>query len=165
LKPHIAPIARVTYLYYDMIDPFSRYQRNFCILEIYPDPVDRVCGCGCERPLTGRKRKWATGACLLSALTVYGIIKGDTFVVRREVYRRDQGFCRHCGALDENWEADHIIPVHKGGGGCDLSNFQTLCKDCHKAKNRHEARMGAGIVSHTLKISLQVDSTRENMLM
>jgi 5-methylcytosine-specific restriction endonuclease McrA len=32
------------------------------------------------------------------------------------------------------WEADHILEVVRGGGGCGLENFQTLCCECHKAK-------------------------------
>lgn len=30
------------------------------------------------------------------------------------------------------WDADHIIPVVKGGGACGLDNYRTLCKRCHK---------------------------------
>ncbi|KAL6656905.1 hypothetical protein ACP70R_004685 [Stipagrostis hirtigluma subsp. patula] len=29
------------------------------------------------------------------------------------------------------WHADHIIPVHKGGGECTLENMRTLCVACH----------------------------------
>jgi 5-methylcytosine-specific restriction protein A len=32
------------------------------------------------------------------------------------------------------WEADHIVPVAEGGGGCDLSGYRTLCLACHKAE-------------------------------
>ena len=44
-----------------------------------------------------------------------------------------------CDEIDEEtyettWHADHIIPVHKGGGGTGLWNFQTLCIPCHKIK-------------------------------
>lgn len=119
-----------------MIDPFKRYQTEFCILEIYPDPIGRICACGCGSGLTGRQRKWATYECLMSALTLYGIIKGDSFIIRREVFRRDGGKCNKCGIVASKWDADHVLPVHLGGGGCDLSNFQTLCKDCHKVKSR-----------------------------
>lgn len=31
------------------------------------------------------------------------------------------------------WEADHIVPVAEGGGGCGLDNLRTLCLRCHKA--------------------------------
>lgn len=30
------------------------------------------------------------------------------------------------------WDADHIIPVKKGGGKCGLENIRTLCLLCHK---------------------------------
>jgi 5-methylcytosine-specific restriction enzyme A len=30
------------------------------------------------------------------------------------------------------WDADHIVPVVEGGGGCDLSNLRTLCLVCHR---------------------------------
>lgn len=29
------------------------------------------------------------------------------------------------------WQADHITPVYKGGGQCDLDNLRTLCTACH----------------------------------
>jgi 5-methylcytosine-specific restriction enzyme A len=34
------------------------------------------------------------------------------------------------------WEADHIIPVVEGGGGCDLDNYRTLCRSCHKGETK-----------------------------
>lgn len=30
------------------------------------------------------------------------------------------------------WDADHIVPVKKGGGECGLENIRTLCIQCHK---------------------------------
>lgn len=32
------------------------------------------------------------------------------------------------------WQADHIIPVALGGGGCGLENLRTLCVPCHLGK-------------------------------
>lgn len=29
------------------------------------------------------------------------------------------------------WDADHIVPVAEGGGGCGLENLRTLCRVCH----------------------------------
>lgn len=41
------------------------------------------------------------------------------------------------------WEVDHVVAVVEGGGGCDLSNLQTLCFDCHKKKTAELARKRA----------------------
>ena len=30
------------------------------------------------------------------------------------------------------WEADHIVPVAEGGGGCGPEGYRTLCCLCHK---------------------------------
>lgn len=38
------------------------------------------------------------------------------------------------------WQADHIVPVVQGGGCSGLSNIQTLCTACHKAKTRERAK-------------------------
>ncbi len=32
------------------------------------------------------------------------------------------------------WEADHIVPVIEGGGGCDYTGYRTLCIPCHKSE-------------------------------
>jgi len=36
---------------------------------------------------------------------------------------------------------DHKIPVHKGGGGCWLDNYQLLCDDCHKDKTKKDNKL------------------------
>lgn len=38
--------------------------------------------------------------------------------------------------LPHLWEADHVQPVVKGGGGCGLDNLVTLCRACHGRKTR-----------------------------
>jgi 5-methylcytosine-specific restriction endonuclease McrA len=38
------------------------------------------------------------------------------------------------------WDADHILPVVRGGGACGLENYRTLCQPCHK---RETARLAA----------------------
>jgi 5-methylcytosine-specific restriction protein A len=82
----------------------------------------------------------------------------------------DLGFSRAVAFVRTNWsheisthlwEADHILPVVEGGGGCGLDNLRTLCRACHhretkalagrraktvrlvKKRSRHEARMRA----------------------
>lgn len=41
------------------------------------------------------------------------------------------------------WEADHVVPVVEGGGGCGLENLRTLCIPCHHAETRDLARRRA----------------------
>lgn len=38
------------------------------------------------------------------------------------------------------WQADHVVPVWRGGGLCGLENLQTLCTACHSAKTKEEAK-------------------------
>lgn len=38
------------------------------------------------------------------------------------------------------WQADHILPVVEGGGGCGLENLRTLCLPCHRAETAELSR-------------------------
>lgn len=51
--------------------------------------------------------------------------------VRRQVFRRDGGLCRYCGAPGE--EIDHIVPVALGGSN-RLDNLVLSCHDCNSRK-------------------------------
>jgi hypothetical protein len=51
---------------------------------------------------------------------------------RLKVFERDGWSCRFCGA-QSNLVIDHIFPVSKGGGG-QIENLQTLCKNCNELK-------------------------------
>lgn len=46
--------------------------------------------------------------------------------VKREVWKRDQGQCRMCGASTE-LHFDHIIPFSRGGSSLVADNIQLLC--------------------------------------
>ncbi len=46
--------------------------------------------------------------------------------IKREVYKRDEGKCVHCGS-SENLHFDHILPWSKGGSSTDAKNVQILC--------------------------------------
>ncbi len=35
-----------------------------------------------------------------------------------------------------HWEADHIIPVVEGGGGCGPEGYRTLCLPCHHLQTK-----------------------------
>lgn len=123
------------------IDPYKRH--NFWHLEHqFPPKNNGICDCGCGQPLTGRRKRWATEGCWHLAWQQTAVIQGNSKVIRQLVLLRDKGVCRGCGLVCKNkeWHADHIIPVHLGGGGCGLDNFQTLCIDCHKEKSIKELK-------------------------
>jgi 5-methylcytosine-specific restriction enzyme A len=89
-------------------------------------------------------------------------MRSDPGHLRARVFERDHGICAHCGidcvaeeqrirrlrgvsrvrakgewrpgARKSLWDADHVTPVVEGGGECDLSNMQTLCLKCHRAR-------------------------------
>lgn len=57
--------------------------------------------------------------------------------LRHEVFKRDGYKCVECGASKDDGaelHVDHIIPVSQGGSD-ELSNLQTLCKDCNLNKS------------------------------
>lgn len=44
------------------------------------------------------------------------------------------------GADGHTWEVDHVLAIHKGGGGA-LANLRTLCLACHREKSVAERRL------------------------
>ncbi|MEM1330177.1 MAG: HNH endonuclease signature motif containing protein [Planctomycetota bacterium] len=56
--------------------------------------------------------------------------------VKLEVWRRDQGRCRECGAMD-NLHFDHIIPFSRGGSSLTADNIQLLCARHNLEKSHH----------------------------
>jgi 5-methylcytosine-specific restriction endonuclease McrA len=85
-------------------------------------------------------------------------LRTDPGYLREQVFARDHGVCVLCGLNTEAlrkekrkldfaarrqfekdwgkrrqlWDADHILPVSKGGGECGLDNLRTLCLRCHR---------------------------------
>ena len=115
------------------INQYLRYQAGLTLNKLYPAKTG-VCACGCNTPLGGRKKKWASDECRDASYIQFAIVKGDTTIIRECLFQIDGGACRMCGVIADNWEADHIIPVSHGGGACGITNFQTLCQDCHREK-------------------------------
>ncbi|MDG1950819.1 MAG: HNH endonuclease [bacterium] len=103
---------------------------------MYPAKKDGICDCGCGQELTGRQRRWASKKCTDRVVLEFKIIKGDTQVIREELKKRDKSICAECQEPADEWQADHILEVRHGGGGCGLDNFQTLCTKCHKKKTK-----------------------------
>ena len=89
-------------------------------------------------------------------------LRTDMSYLRDRTLARDRGICAQCGVdtisewnhlkrqrgtgrtrglakwglksmnRKSLWDADHILPVVEGGGGCDLDNIRTLCLICHR---------------------------------
>jgi hypothetical protein len=133
-----------------MIDQRARYQKGLHLHHLFPSK-EGECACGCGVPIGGRKKKWFSESCRNRAYIQFAIVKGDSQVIRWQLYNVDSGACRSCGSITDDWEADHILPVSQGGGGCDLSNYQTLCKGCHHDKHYK--------LPHQLEISIHAAST------
>lgn len=53
--------------------------------------------------------------------------------LRRRVFERDGMVCQYCGAVGVPLECDHIHPVSRGGGH-EIENLTTACRDCNRAK-------------------------------
>ncbi len=140
-----------------MLDPYSRRQPGVGLSDIFPTRTDGLCACGCGEKLKGRRTRWANQGCSDAAAALYFVRTGASATIRGLIYRRDHGRCAVCGCacgvrlqgpmpfrerfftLRRTWEADHILPVEEGGGGCGLENFQILCDSCHKLKTASKA--------------------------
>ena len=62
--------------------------------------------------------------------------------LRAEVMRRDERLCQPClkaGRVTPGTECDHIVPKSQGGKD-ELSNLQSICSTCHRAKTSQETR-------------------------
>ena len=59
--------------------------------------------------------------------------------LRRQVFARDAFRCRKCGRAGR-LEADHVVPIWRGGAPLDVDNVQALCRTCHVAKTGGENR-------------------------
>jgi 5-methylcytosine-specific restriction endonuclease McrA len=108
----------------------------------------------CRGPITApRRRTFCSDACVHEWR-----LRSSPPYVREQVWKRDSGICRLCGAdvgaavrlwkrerppaadrrgrrawraRRPRWEADHILPVADGGGECGLENYRLLCRACH----------------------------------
>ena len=72
----------------------------------------------------------------------WGTCRGHAWrKLRKQVLERDKFTCQHCGRVGGNLECDHILNEARGGTD-DLSNLQTLCRECHKVKTQEESKAG-----------------------
>lgn len=120
----------------EWFDPYKRYNNHIAFNQMFPDSVDGLCSCGCGKPVKKAKKNWASNECQKYAIGVWLIITGNTQYIGGVLKQYTPDVCVKCGASP--CEADHIVPVNRGGGGSWLSNFQFLCKECHKIKTRED---------------------------
>lgn len=125
------------------INSLSRSQNTLSFATLFPPNEPGLCSCGCGKVLTGRKRRWASVQCTQFALNVWRIIDGQTDTIKYflNLYYKGTRRCNSCNKGRMRFELDHKIPVHAGGGGCWLNNYQRLCKQCHKRKTAEDLKL------------------------
>jgi hypothetical protein len=124
------------------VDVFSRAQKKLGFPLLFPQSQPGICACGCGKELTGRQRRWASKECTEFALNVWRIIDGQVDTIKHFVnlYNKGTRRCQSCGKGRMRFELDHLVPVHAGGGGCWLNNYQRLCKACHRNKTNQDLK-------------------------
>jgi 5-methylcytosine-specific restriction endonuclease McrA len=101
-----------------------------------------------DRLLLARDR----GVCALCGLDALEVFRQFRAVVEsrgwERSYRISQTLLRQMGIGGQAarncrykfWEADHVLPVCRGGAELGLENYRTLCYWCHKRRNHHSDR-------------------------
>lgn len=120
-----------------------RFTRFLSVGLLGKRPEPKTCR-WCWAPIASPRRSWCSNECVEQYL-----IRSSAQIVTNRLSKRDNGICAICGrdslkiARDANWrgvwaysswQSDHIVPVVEGGGCCGLSNYRTLCTECHLAE-------------------------------
>ncbi|PJO25141.1 hypothetical protein Y5A_000315 [Burkholderia glumae AU6208] len=58
---------------------------------------------------------------------------GEWARIRAVVFARDDYTCRYCGARGVYLEADHVVPLSRGGPTTE-QNLVTSCRPCNRSK-------------------------------
>lgn len=122
----------------------SKAQRVFSLPQLIEKgimPKLLPCDKPCSRGLEGSRSFFSCESCMLSKDNpfYYSHFKKQIIPekLRWEVWERDNFTCLNCGAR-QYLTIDHIIPEFKGGK-TELSNLQTLCRNCNARKGRSDA--------------------------
>lgn len=84
-------------------------------------------------------------------------IRGRAGLARSIRVKERAGYtCESCGMLTTDLEADHKIPLFKGGADKE-SNMQALCKPCHFEKTRLEIAEALRLSSNRATVCLGAD--------
>lgn len=74
--------------------------------------------------------------------------------IRKQALERDSYTCQNCGS-DKDLHVHHVTPRWDGGGN-ELQNLMTLCRNCHE--KLHQEAMEA------LKAECRRNNTRSDLL-
>lgn len=118
------------------VKPYKRIQNHMQMGKLFPNLNTHRCACGCDGLLVGRRTRWATEDCSKFAVRVWMVIDGRAEIIKPYIGAYHGWCCHNCGDADSVLQLDHIVPVHKGGGGCWFNNYQLLCIECHKKKTK-----------------------------
>lgn len=82
------------------------------------------------------------------------------------VMRRDRGLCHIRGprCTTSATEADHILPVARGGDPLDVANGQAVCHACHQVKTNAEAAEGRRLAAVTRPKARRAPETHPGLL-
>lgn len=144
----------------DKIDPYKRHA-GIQMEQMFPK-LEGKCACGCGKvPPSGEgwQRKWANEDCNYVANNVLSIInnyfgKPAFFVSFYSGKKCSEEGCNNTSVYD--LELDHIVGVKQGGGGCWLSNYRWLCKQCHVAKTNKDFGRKSRKTNTNLNLKLEL---------
>lgn len=130
------------------IDPYKRTQ-SLDIGQMFPNPEDGTCSCGCGVKLTGRRYRWASEACQKLPVAIFMIIRGDLSYINRLMRNWLHYRCCECDCenyvfeknLASGIQVDHIVGIQNGGGGSWLGNYRFICHKCHSVKTKEDNKV------------------------
>lgn len=148
----------------------QRYQRQPAIATPFnAKESSRPC-CYCGKPRPRGRRRWCSDVCVIDYQVrkgdanvirrelqkrddgVCGRCGMDTKLLGRVLWhlswdhRDADRFLRRQLEIHSRytlWDADHIVPVSEGGGGCGLDGYRTLCLWCHRGETSALAKRTA----------------------
>ena len=83
------------------------------------------------------QKKWANYDCQRFASDVLDIINNDRGAPAHYISLYYGYKCCKCPS-EKDLELDHLVGIKQGGGGCWLSNYRWLCKECHNDKTNRD---------------------------
>lgn len=137
----------------------KRYNSELNTAIVYPYRADKLCRCGCGLPVAKGRRFYASDRCVDAIVYHLQVLKGDAGTIRFLLYYRDGRVCNRC-KRQTYVEAHHKHAVVEGGGISNLTNYESLCLECHK----EETRALAGRRAQARKLNKQSQAQQPELL-